>query len=46
MRDGKLPEDEKAARKVGLQGKYFDIVDGILHHENPGRLYQGRGEKV
>ena len=33
MRDGKLPEDEKAARKVVLQGKYFDIIDGILHHE-------------
>ena len=40
VRDGKLPEDEKAARKVVLHGKYFDIVDGILHHENP--LYPGR----
>ena len=40
VRDGKLPEDEKAARKVVFQGKFFDIVDGILHHENP--LYPGR----
>ena len=23
-----------------LQGKYFDIIDGIIHHENP--LYPGR----
>ncbi len=40
MRDGKLPEDEKAARRVVLQGKFFDIVDGVLHHENP--LFPGR----
>ena len=35
VRDRKLPEDG-----IVLQGKYFDIVDGIVHHENP--LYPGR----
>ena len=30
-----LPEDEKACRKIVAESRYFDIVDGVLHHESP-----------
>ena len=33
--DGTLPEDEKVARKVVLESRHFDLLDGVLHHENP-----------
>ena len=32
---GKLPADEKLARKLVLEQDQYDIIDGILHHENP-----------
>ena len=35
-----LSEDEKACRKIVAESRYFDIVDGVLHHESthfPGR---------
>ena len=35
LADGTLPEEEKLARKIVLEGHHFDILDGILHHENP-----------
>ena len=41
LTDGSLPSDEKTARKVLLESKQFDLLDGVLHHENPafpGRL--------
>ena len=35
LTDGTLPEEEKLARKTVLEGRHFDILDGVLHHENP-----------
>ena len=35
LADGTLPEDEKVARKVVLESRHFDLLDGVLHHENP-----------
>ena len=32
--------DEKMARKIVLQSKYFDLIDETLHHENP--LFPGK----
>ena len=32
---GKLPADKKLARKLVLEQDQYDIIDGILHHENP-----------
>ena len=34
-KEGTLPEDDKEARKVVFCSKSCDIIDGILHHENP-----------
>ena len=35
LKDGTLPGDDKEAKKVVLCSKYCDMIDGILHHENP-----------
>ena len=35
LSDGTLPEEEKLARKIVLESRHFDLLDGILHHENP-----------
>lgn len=35
LADGTLPEDEKIARKVVLESCHFDLLDDVLHHENP-----------
>ena len=32
---GTVPEDEKLARKTVLESRHFDLLDGVLHHENP-----------
>ena len=40
LKDGTLPEDDKEARRIVLHSPNFDVIDGILHHENvnfPGR---------
>ncbi len=40
LKSGVLPEDEKLARRVVLESKQFELVDGVLYHENsvlPGR---------
>ncbi len=39
--DGVLPEDDRAARKVVLESKQLDVVDGVLYREDtlhPGQL--------
>ena len=38
LESGKLPSDEKLARKLVLEQDQYDIIDGILHHENPANL--------
>ena len=35
LEGGTLPSDEKLARKLVLEQDQYDIIDGILHHENP-----------
>jgi phospholipid-translocating ATPase len=35
LADGTLPEDDKVARKTVLESRHFDLLDGVLHHENP-----------
>ena len=32
---GLLPEDQKVAHKIVLESQHYDIIDGILYHENP-----------
>ena len=35
IESGELPQDEKLAKKLVLEQNQYDIIDGILHHENP-----------
>ena len=35
IKDGDLPADDKQARHVVLEQPHFDLIDGILCHENP-----------
>ena len=35
LADGVLPDEDKSARKVILESRHFDLLDGVLHHENP-----------
>lgn len=35
LADSALPEDDKVARKIVLESHHFDLLDGVLHHENP-----------
>ena len=30
-----LPKDDQACRRIIAESRYFDMVDGVLHHENP-----------
>ena len=34
LQDGALPEDEKSARRIVVESKQHDIIDGVLHFEN------------
>ena len=29
------PEDEKAAKKLLFESKYYEVIDGVLHCEHP-----------
>ncbi len=40
LKSGVLAEDEKLARRVVLESKQFELVDGVLYHENP--VFPGR----
>lgn len=35
LRDDVLPDDQKLARKLVLEGPQYDLINGVLHHENP-----------
>ena len=35
LRDGSLPGDDQAARKLVMQSPLFALVDGILYYVNP-----------
>lgn len=40
LQDGNLPEEEKSSRRIILESKQFEVVEGVLYHENlafPGR---------
>ena len=32
-----VPEDEKQAKRVVLESKAYEMIDGVLHHENPNQ---------
>ena len=32
---GLLPEDQKVARKIVLESQHYEMIDGVLHQENP-----------
>ena len=32
---GLLPEDQNVARKIVLESQHYEMIDGVLHHENP-----------
>ena len=34
LQDGTLPEEEKQARKIVIESKQFELVEGVLYHEN------------
>lgn len=34
---GLLPEDQKVAQKIVLVSQQYELIDGVLHHENPNR---------
>ena len=35
LKDGLLPEDEQAARKILFGSKQYELIDGVLYFENP-----------
>ena len=34
---GLLPEDQNVARKIVLESQHYEMIDGVLHHENPNQ---------
>ena len=34
---GLLPEDQKMAQKIVLESQCYEMIDGVLYHENPNR---------
>ena len=34
MEDGKLPEIERNARRVMLEGEKMEVINGVLHHDS------------
>ena len=35
LEESELPTDESAARRLVLESKVFEMIDGVLHHESP-----------
>ena len=35
LKNGKLPEDEPQANKLVMEHSQYDLIDDVLHHENP-----------
>ena len=35
LEDGKLPEEEKEAKKLVMESKTYEMLEGVLHHEHP-----------
>ena len=35
MEKGTLPEDEKQSKKLVLEHPQYELIDGVLHNENP-----------
>ena len=34
LEEGKLPEDERNARRIVLESEKMEVIDGVLHHDN------------
>ena len=37
VRDGVIPENQILARRLTLEGPQYDMLDSVLHHENPNQ---------
>ena len=35
LEEGILPSDDHCAKRLALEKSRFDMIDGILYHENP-----------
>ena len=35
LKCGKLPEDKLQAKKLVMEHSQYDLIDNVLHHENP-----------
>ena len=35
LKSGKLPEEESEAKKLVMEHSQYDLIDDVLHHENP-----------
>ena len=35
LEKGELPEDQKLAKRIVLEHSQYDLIDEVLHHENP-----------
>ena len=35
LADSTMPEGDKVAQKIVLESRHFDLINGLLHHENP-----------
>ena len=35
LKSGKLPEDESEAKKLVMEHSQYDLIDNVLHNENP-----------
>ena len=34
---GHIPEDQNLARKIVLESQHYEMIDNILHHEDPNQ---------
>ena len=34
---GLIPEDQNVAKKIMLESHHYEMIDDVLHHENPNQ---------
>ena len=35
LEEGKLPEEDKVARRLVMESSSYELLDGVLHHQHP-----------
>jgi hypothetical protein len=35
LEEGELPDEPKLAKRIMLEQSQYDLIDDVLHHENP-----------